>query len=162
MKLKGMLLFLLLSALCRCSHAPKTGEPLTAGSLVDPGGRPVPNAPEPEVVQLKKVEMVDREIQVTMSNIAGDYLLVCNPDANREVIQSCLAPRPQQNYLLFRQDTKWQINGAKEPISLHFMQDFSVSYNGKENIGLLPTKPVGNESFRLFWLRSWTATHNPQ
>ena len=45
-------------------------------------------------------------------------------------------------YLLFRANTKWVVKGAKAPVTmdLAFVQDFTVSYNDSENIGLLPTE----------------------
>lgn len=151
---------LLFVSLCACSDTPKSPEtsiPLPA-HLTDADGIPVPGVPEPEVVQLINVEMVEGMMHVTVGNVSGDYVLVCNPSANKESgVQSCLAPRPQRNYLLFRKNTKWRIKGAKEPISLDFMQDWSVTYNDKENIGLLPAKNSEEEHFRLFWLSSWTA-----
>jgi len=128
--------------------------------LTDADGTPVLGAPEPEVVQLGSVETIQGTLHVTVGNVAGEYALVCNLDANKEVgVQSCLAPRPQRNYLLFRKNTRWMIKGAKEPMNLEFMQDFSVTYNDRENIGLLPAKNSEEEHFRLFWLSSWTAKH---
>ena len=151
---------LLLVVLSACSHTPKSPDvpmPLIA-HLTDADGTPVPNAPEPEVVQLKSVETVDRTLHVTVGNTAGDYVLVCNLDANTEVgPKSCTAPNPQRNYLLFRSNTKWLIKGAQEPMSLEFMQNWSVKYNDAENIGLLKAKTSKEENFRVFWLSSWTA-----
>lgn len=99
---------------------------------------------------------------MTVGNVAGDYEIVCNSDANdaeKFGIHSCLSPKPQENYLLFRENTKWQINGAKEPISLKFFQDWSVSYNKGENVGLMPAaKDNGSsEPFGVYWLLSWKA-----
>ncbi len=126
--------------------------------LIDADGTPVPGAPEPEVVQLESVKTIQGTLHVTVGNVVGDYALVCRLDANGEVgVQSCLAPRPQRNYLLFRKNTKWLIKGAKEPMNLEFMQNFSVTYKDAENIGLLPAKNSEGEHFRLFWLSSWTA-----
>jgi hypothetical protein len=148
-------------SLCACSSTPKSHEvpkPLPA-HLTDADGAPVPGAPEPEVVQLRNVEMVEGMMHVTVGNVGGDYVLVCNPSVNKDVgVQSCLALRPQRDYLLFRKNTKWLVKGAKEPINLEFMQVWSVTYNDKENIGLLPARNSEEEHFRLFWLSSWTAS----
>jgi hypothetical protein len=153
----ALLLLVVLSACSHTSKSPDAPMPLSA-HLTDAGGAPVANASEPEVVQLKSVEAVDRTLHVTVGNTAGDYALVCNLDANGEVgIKSCSAPNPQRNYLLFRSNTKWLITGAQEPMSLEFMQDWSVKYNNAENIGLLPAKASKEENFRVFWLSSWTA-----
>lgn len=151
---------LLMMVLCSCSDAPKPSEPMTppAAHLVTSEGTPVSGAPEPEVVQLEKIETTGTEKRVTVGNVAGEYVLVCNEDANNEEhgIRSCLSPRPQQDYLLFRANTRWLINGAKEPVNLKFMQDWSVAYNRGENIGLLPAKKSDAEQFGVYWLMSWT------
>jgi hypothetical protein len=102
--------------------------------------------------------MVDRMMHVRVDNDAGECILVCNPEANKEApIQTCLAPEPQQDYLLFRENTKWLVKGAKETLSLEFMRDFSVTYSKGENIGLLPAKSSEAQGFRIYWLLSWTA-----
>ena len=155
-------LLLLAVVLCSCSDTSKsarTATPRSAHAIVSDGA-PVPGAPEPEVVQLRKTEMLDRMKHVTVGNDAGDYVLVCSPAANEDQgVQSCLSPRPQRDYLLFRENTKWLIRGAKEPMTLKFMQDFSVIYNGKENVGLLPAQNLTkDESFGMYWLSSWTAS----
>ncbi len=152
----ALLLLVLLSACSRTPKSPDVTMPIIA-HLTDADGTPVPNAPEPEVVQLKSVEDVDRTLRVTVGNTAGDYVLVCNLDANGEVgFKSCSAPNPQRNYLLFRGNTKWLIKGAQEPMSLDLMQNYSVKYNNAENIGLLPAR-TSKEDYRVFWLSSWTA-----
>ena len=152
---------LLLATLCACSRTSKSPDvpvPLTA-HLIDADGVPVPDAPEPEVVQLESTETIERRLHVTVGNAAGDYTLVCDLDANKDAgIQSCSAPLPGRNYLLFRDNTKWLITGAKNAMDLKFMQDWSVTYNAGENIGLLPAKK-SEETFRLFWLSSWKAKH---
>jgi hypothetical protein len=153
-------LALLFVLLCSCSDAPKSTKALTPPTAQSIGsdGSPVQNAPQPEVVQLIKVETVDGITHSTVGNVAGEYVLVCNPDANKDSgVHSCLAPRAQRDYLLFRKDTKWLMKEAKQPLSLSFMQDFSVTYNKGENIGLLPARNTDGESFRVYWLLSWTA-----
>ena len=165
----GTLALVLLFTRDKNPGAPKESEAFIAqgrmplpAHLTDADGSPVPGPPEPEIVQLESVETTEGMLRVTVGNVAGDYVLVCNLDVNKEVgVQSCLAPRPQRNYLLFRKNTKWLIKGAKEPASLEFMQDWSVTYSDRENIGLLPAKNSEEEHFRLFWLSSWTAKPAP-
>lgn len=148
---------LLLVSLCSCSGAPKSSEVFPPPAhLIGADGAPVAGAAEPEVVQLKSVETAEGMLHVTVGNVAGDYVLVCNLQANNETVQSCAAPSPERDYLLFRKNTKWLMTGAKQPIDLQFMTDWGVSYNDKENIGLLPAKK-SDEPFRIFWLSSWTA-----
>jgi hypothetical protein len=163
---KAKTIILLVSlAFCACSETPKKSEATTPlpAHLTDTDGTPVPGAPEPEVVQLKSTEMIEGMMHVTAGNVAGDYVLVCNPSANKESgVQSCLAPRPQRNYLLFRKYTKWLVKGAKEPLTLEAMQDFTVTYTNKENIMLYPAKNSEDEYPRMFWLLSWTAKRPAQ
>ena len=153
--------FVALVFLCSCGSGHKAPEPAipVAAHLVPADGTPVPDAPEPEVVQLTRIETVDTEKHVTVGNAAGEYVLVCSEEANdeeKQTIPSCLSPRPSQNYLLFRGNTKWLNNGAKAPIDLAFMQNWSVKYNRGENIGLMSAKKSGGESFGVYWLLSWT------
>jgi hypothetical protein len=141
---------------------------MAAGAMpviaADQRGAPVPNAPAPETVELKGLQQFGGSKTVRVGNSAGDYTLVCNLSANdlkAHAIKSCLSPRPQQQYLLFRENTKWLINGANGPISLQFMQDWTVSYTGKENVGLLPMNDLGGfaedrADFGVYWLSSWT------
>ena len=155
------LTLLIVMIICSCSTAPKPSEPATplAAHLVTSEGKPVAGAPEPEVVQLKKIETIDGEKHVTVGNVAGEYVFVCVDEANdkeKYAIQSCLSPRPQQDYLLFQTHTRWLINGAKEPMNLKFMQDWSVAYKRGENIGLLPATKSDTEQFGVYWLLSWT------
>jgi hypothetical protein len=149
--------------LCACSNPPKQPAPVTplSAHIIASDGTPVVGAPEPEVVQLVKIENTGNQKHVIVGNVAGDYEIICNLDANKSeesAIQSCLSPPPQKNYLLFRENTKWQIKGAKEPISLAFFQNWSVSYPKGENVGLLPanTNEAPNQ-FGVYWLLSWTA-----
>jgi hypothetical protein len=66
------------------------------------------------------------------------------------------------SYLLFRANTKWLVKGAKEPITLSFMQDYTVSYNNSENIGLIKAKERSfEEPPGVYWLLSWKAK-NPK
>jgi hypothetical protein len=160
-----MVSLLLILGLCACTNVPKSAvvpaTPVTAHSI-DSDGTPVQGAPEPEVVQLKNVETTHSELHVTVGNTVGDYALVCNLNANKDEQQNCFAPQPQRNYLLFRKNTKWLNKGAKQPIDLAFMQNWSVFYGNDENIGLMPAKGLEGENFEVFWLSSWTAKTRPQ
>lgn len=149
-------LFLFVS-LCSCSSAPKKDEARQIlAHLIDTDGRPIAGAPEPEVVQLEDAQTLDGSLRVTVGNIAGDYVLVCDPRVDNVEAESCSMPRPNSNYLLFRRDTEWLINGAQHPMDLKFMVDWAGGYNDKENIGILPAKK-SDEQFRVFWLSSWRA-----
>lgn len=145
--------------LLACS-GPNTVPP-PAANLVASDGTRVVGAPVPEVVQLRRIEMRGPEKYVTVGNVAGDYLLVCSLDVNEETgaLRSCLSPLPQRDYLIFRGTTKWLLKGAKTPLSLEVMQDWTVTYNRHENVGLFAAKESNDEDgrFGVYWLSSWTA-----
>ncbi len=158
--MRGVIPLLMAAMFCSCSTERKP-EPSTppAAHTVTSDGTPVSGAPEPEVVELRKVETVNSDKHVTMENVTGEYVLVCVEAANdkeKHPVQSCLSPRPGQNYLLFRANTRWLVNGAKDPINLAFMQNWSVKYNRGENIGLMSAKRTDAEEFGVYWLLSWT------
>jgi len=50
--------------------------------------------------------------------------------------------------------------GAKDFITLAFVQDWTVSYNQGENIGLVPQEAdgAGPEGMGMYTLDSWTAS----
>lgn len=60
--------------------------------------------------------------------------------------------------MLFRGNARWTVKGAKEPIDLKFMQDWSVSYDHHENVGLVAARKSDDEDadFGVYWLLSWT------
>jgi hypothetical protein len=60
-------------------------------------------------------------------------MLSCNVKAD-----GCITPEPQGRYYLFTKRTLWQMPGAKQPIDLKFVQDWTVSYPNGENVGLVP------------------------
>jgi hypothetical protein len=154
----NVLLPIVALTLFSCTKPKESAKPLSAHQITS-DGTPVPGASEPEVVQLKKIDETNGEKQVTVENNAGDYVLLCEEEANKESehpIPSCLTPRPQVDYLLFKSDTKWLITGAKDPMTLKFMQDFTVAYNNAENIGLLSAH-TSNEGFGVYKLLSWNA-----
>lgn len=152
-----------IALLVSCSSKRKSSEGLAPPSahLITSDGTPVAGAPEPEVVQLRKIETTQSEKHVTVGNVAGEYVLVCSEGANdsNHPVKSCLSPRPQHDYLLFRENSRWQIRGATKPMSLSFMQDFSVIYSRGENIGLLPAHKSDDEEYGVYWLSSWVATN---
>jgi hypothetical protein len=146
-------------ALCSCSTTQKPSSAVAPSAhLIASGGKPVAGAPEPEVVQLEKIEEIDSTKHVSVGNSGGTYVLVCNLAADKDnAAKSCLSPLPQQDYLLFRENTKWLFDGAKEPMTLQLMQDFAVSYNNAENVGLQAASPKVSPGFGVYWLLSWTA-----
>jgi hypothetical protein len=151
------------AVLSSCSNPPIKPEAIAPipAHLIASDGTPVPGAPEPEVVHLVKIEDAGLEKHVTVGNVAGNYVLVCNlevNDAEKFALHSCLSLQPQKDYLLFRENAKWKVNGAEHPIDLKFFQNWSVSYSRGENIGLMLAKSKEpGETFGVYWLQSWTA-----
>jgi hypothetical protein len=87
----------------------------------------------PEVVHLESVRVDDDVKTVTVGNAKGHYTLFCNVKAD-----GCITPERKKNYLLFNKDTRWKMPGAKDFLTLAFIQDWTVKYNEGENIGLVP------------------------
>jgi hypothetical protein len=87
----------------------------------------------PEVVQLEDtfVEGTMRTVYVGNSN--NHYLIYCNTTASG----GCITPEENQNYLLFDAKTRWKMPGAKNVLTLAFIQDWTIKYNQGENVGLV-------------------------
>ena len=91
-----------------------------------------------------------------MSNENGEYHLSCNLKA-----AGCVTPPPGKNYLLFNQNTRWKMPGAKTFINLAFVQDWTVTYNQAENIGLVrQDNTVPGFELGIYMLDSWSAAHH--
>jgi len=85
-----------------------------------------------EVVRLENVR-IDGDIKiVTVGNAKKHYSLFCNVKAD-----GCITPERDRNYLLFNKDTRWKMPGAKDFLSLVWIQDWTVKYNQGENIALV-------------------------
>lgn len=109
----------------------------------------------PEVVRSKNVHIANGLKTVTVSNLNGEYLLSCNIQAS----SGCITPIPGKNYLLFNRNTRFKMPGAKDVITLAFVQDWTVSYKEGENIGLVPEEPdgAGPAGFGMYTLDSWSS-----
>jgi hypothetical protein len=112
--------------------------------------------PPPEVVRIvDNAAVVGNTKSVTMESDSGHYLLLCNVRAS-----GCITPLPQGRYYLITNTTLWQIPGAKRPIDLKFVQDWTSNYPNIENVGLVPKDPespvcsqvTSGEFFGLFML----------
>jgi hypothetical protein len=93
----------------------------------------------PEVVRLESVRVDDDIKIVTVGNAKGHYTLICNVKAD-----NCITPERNKNYLLFKKDTRWKMPGAKDFMTLAWIQDWTVKYNRRENIGLVPEDANGD------------------
>jgi hypothetical protein len=93
----------------------------------------------PEVVRSENVR-IDGDMKiVTVGNAQRHYTLFCNIKA-----AGCITPERGKNYLLFDAKTRWKMPGAKDFITLAFVQDWTVKYNEGENIGLVPEDAKGD------------------
>jgi hypothetical protein len=87
----------------------------------------------PEVVRSENVR-IDGDMKIrTVGNAQRHYTLFCNVK-----VAGCTTPERGKNYLLFDTSTRWKMPGAKDFITLAFVQDWTVKYNEGENIGLVP------------------------
>jgi hypothetical protein len=93
----------------------------------------------PEVVRLERVRVDDDMKIVTLRNAKGHYTLICNVKAD-----SCITPERNKNYLLFNKNTRWKMPGAKDFMTLTWVQDWTIKYNQGENIGLVPEDANGD------------------
>jgi hypothetical protein len=124
--------------------------------------------PMPELVRSKKVSIEGSGVKtVTVGNANGDYNLFCNTKAS-----NCLTPVPARDYYVFNDNTKWKMPGAKDYITLKWIQDRAVKYNQSESIALFPVEGGAPEEMgrvRFIVLASsrtnevrYTATHGYQ
>jgi hypothetical protein len=107
--------------------------------LLAPVAAKAQNLVPPEVVQLENVQVEGEMKSVYVGNSTNHYFLYCNTKA-----AGCITPEENKNYLLFNSDTRWKMPGAKDFITLAFVQDWTVKYNKGENIGLVPQDAKGD------------------
>jgi len=95
--------------------------------LVFPAAASAQNLIPPEVVVLENVQVEGDVKTVYVGNANKHYSLYCNVKAAGRI-----TPEANKNYLLFTKDTRWKMPGAKDVISLAFVQDWTVKYNQEE------------------------------
>jgi len=109
--------------------------------------------PMPEIVRSKKVNIEANDLKtITVGNTNGDYILFCNSKAS-----NCLTPVPARDYYVFNEHTKWKMPGAKDYITLKWVQSWTVKYNQAENIALFPVEGGAPEDIGMYGLSSWRA-----
>jgi len=96
------------------------------------GAASAQNAVPPEVVRLENIQVEGDVRTVFVGNSNKHYVLFCNIKA-----EGCITPETNRNYLLFNGNARWKMPGAKDFLTLAFMQDWTVKYNQGENIGLI-------------------------
>ncbi len=87
----------------------------------------------PPEVQLENLHVEGDMRTVYVGNANNHYLLYCNTKASA----GCITPEENKNYLLFNANTRWKKPGAKDFLTLAFIQDWTIKYNQGENIGLV-------------------------
>jgi hypothetical protein len=92
------------------------------------------NAVPPEVVRFESVRVDGKMKIVRVGNAQGHFMLFCNVE-----LDGCLTPERDRNYLLFDQNTRWKMPGAKDFLTLAFLQDWLGKYDKatSEHIGLV-------------------------
>lgn len=105
------------------------------------------NLVPPEVVQLEMMQVEGGMRTVYVGNANNHYLLYCNTEASG----GCITPEENQNYLLFNANTRWKMPGAKDFLTLAFIQELTIKYNHGKNVGLVAEDGKG-EDLGLFVL----------
>jgi hypothetical protein len=126
----------------------------SAPTVEQPAKRPddLLGTTRPETVRAESVRVVKGVKMLSVGNGQGHYQLSCNTSQD-----SCVTPVPDRDYLLFTKETRWKKPGAKDFLTLKWLQDWSGSYNNEENIALIPADDEGT-SIGIYWLHSWDKT----
>jgi hypothetical protein len=106
---------------------------LMLAMMLTAGAARAQNLVPPEIVRLENVQIEAEGKTIYVGNADKHYLLFCNTKA-----AGCITPEENKNYLLFNKDTHWKMPGAKTFIDLAWLQDWTVTYDKGENIGLVP------------------------
>src|SRR5437588_336208 len=75
------------------------------------------------------VRVVKDVKMLSVGNGQGHYQLSCNTSQD-----SCVTPVPGRDYLVFTKETRWKKPGAKDFLTLTWLQGWSGSYPKEENI----------------------------
>jgi hypothetical protein len=106
----------------------------------------------PEIVHVEK-QSADAETRyATVGNDTGHYWLFCNIKG-----AGCISLEPGKNYYLFNSRTRWKLPGAKEFMTLSFIQDWTSIYGKGVSLGLVPED--GNGDMGMFLLDTFGAGH---
>jgi hypothetical protein len=93
-----------------------------------------------EIVQVENIFEEGGMRTVYIGSANNHYLLYCNTEASG----GCIKPEENKNYLLFNANTRWKMPGAKDFLTLAFIQDWTVKYNQGENVGLFAEDGKGD------------------
>jgi hypothetical protein len=75
--------------------------------------------------------------------------------------RGCITPVSGKNYYVFNKNTKWKMPGARDYITLTWLQDWTVIYTHGESISLLPAEGGSPYELGMYWLQSWTTPDKP-
>lgn len=106
----------------------------------------------PQIVRFESVRNADGIKFVVLGNKDGRFNVSCNLAA-----EGCITPARGRDYYVFEESTRWTIPGAKNPITLSFIQNRTVTYPDIENIGILAKNSDTSPAMGLFILNYWTA-----
>jgi hypothetical protein len=84
---------------------------------------------------------VDGDMKIVrVGNAQAHYMLTCGIKA-----EGCITPERSKDYFLIDQNTHWKMPGAKDFLTLAFLQDLVGKYNSttSEHIGLISTEAAG-------------------
>jgi hypothetical protein len=108
----------------------------------------------PETVRVEK-QIIDGETRyATVGNDKGHYWLFCNTGTS-----GCIDLQAGKNYFLVNSRTRWKLPGAKEFMTLNFIQDWTVKYNKGQSFGLIPEGFDGDMG--MFLLDTFGAGYQP-
>jgi hypothetical protein len=149
----GIAVLVVLTLSCKSSPAPSTATNPSRTKPALPKDENGNDLQMPEIVHVRQVHIESGDVKsVIVGNDNGEYTLFCNTKAS-----NCLTPVPAKDYYVFNSNTKWKMPGAKDYITLKWVQDWTVSYPKTENIALVPAESGGPDEFGMYGLSSWKA-----
>jgi len=106
----------------------------------------------PQIVRVESVRIADGIKFVVLNNMDGRFNVSCNLKE-----KGCITPARGRDYYVFEKSTRWTIPGAKNPTTLSFIQNLTVTYPDIENIGIMAKNSDTSPGMGLFILNYWTA-----
>ena len=150
----GIAVLVMVMLSCKSSPTPSTATNPAPTKPTLPKDENGNNLQMPEIVHARQVHIDPGDVKtVIVGNNNGEYTLFCNTKAG-----NCLTPVPAKNYYVFNSNTKWKMPGAKDYITLKWVQDWTVSYPKTENIALVPAEGGGPDELGMYGLSSWKAS----
>ena len=101
---------------------------------------------DPLEVKLENLRIIDDLKMVYIGNSQLHLMLDCNAKT-----AGCITPKKNKSYWLVDDSTSWVLPGATQPMTLKFIQDFTVSYGKGKNFGLVSEDKSEKESLGMFF-----------